>query len=95
MLLPNKYQIFFLALVKITFFVFLLLSLLILLLLILFGILQVLSFVVGNEQIWLLRWQNQPGAKFVIAFNPLFLFLIVAGISSIKVLLKRKKRKWL
>ena len=91
MSVPNKYQIFSLWL-KITFFVFLLLSVIIFLLLVLFTILQVPSFVVGNDTFWLLRWQYQPRAKFVIAFNPLSLFFIAAVIGCVGALLKQKKR---
>jgi hypothetical protein len=92
MFLPKNYQIFWLW-VKITLFAFLLLSAVTVFLLVFLTILQVPSFVVGNDTVWLLRWQYQPDAKFAISFNPLSFFFISAVIGFLGVLMKQKKRK--
>ncbi|MBD2440930.1 hypothetical protein [Nostoc sp. FACHB-110] len=79
----------FLAWLKITLPTFVGLSAIIVLLLVLFTILQVPSFVLGNDTFWLLRWRYEQNANFAIAFNPFLLFGIASIIGFIGMYLKR------
>ena len=78
---------------KITLLVFLLLCTVILLLLILFTIFQVPSFIIGNQTIWLLCWQYQPGTRFAVKFNSVAVFFIAAVIGLIGLWLTPKRRQ--
>ncbi|MBG1239893.1 hypothetical protein [Nostoc sp. NZL] len=88
----KPYTIFWFWL-KVTLSVFFFLSAMNLLLLVLFSFLRVPSFVIGNDTFWLLRWQYEPGASFVIAFNPLVLISIAAVIGFIGIWWKQKPKQ--
>lgn len=78
---------------KITLLAFWLLCTVILLLLVLFTILRVPSFIIGNQTIWLLRWQYQPGTRFAVQFNPVTVFIIATVIGLIGLWLTSKGRQ--
>jgi hypothetical protein len=79
----------FLAWLKITLPTFVGLSAIILLLLVLFTIIQIPSFVIGNDTFWLLRWRYEKNDNFSIAFNPFLLFGIASMIGFVGIYLKR------
>jgi hypothetical protein len=90
MSVPKKYRFLWLWLKK-TLFIFLLLSVIGLLLFVLLAILRIPSFSIGNDTFWLLRWEYQPDAKFIISFN-LFLSLIIAAIIAFfRIFLKQNQ----
>lgn len=49
---------------------------------------------IGIATIWLLRWQNQPGVRFAVSFNPLTLLAIASaiGIVGIGIWVTRQRR---
>lgn len=78
---------------KITLLAFLLLWAVILLLLVLFTILRVPSFIIGNEILWLLRWQYEPGIRFAVQFNFVTVFFLAAVIGFIGLWLTPRRRQ--
>lgn len=88
----KKIYIFLQAWFKITLFAFLFLSLITVLMLVLFTITRVPSFVIGNDNFWILRWQYEPSIKFAIQFNPVSVLIIAAIIGFIGLWLKRKNK---
>ncbi|MBD2254352.1 hypothetical protein [Nostoc parmelioides] len=77
---------------KITLSTFVGLNALALLLLVLLSVLRVPSFNIGNDALWLLRWQYEQSTGFVIVFNPLILLAIAAVIGFVGVYLRQKSR---
>lgn len=89
----KELQNFFWQWLEITLLAFLLLCTVILLLLVLFTILRVPSFIIGNETLWLLHWQYQPGTRFAVKFNPVAVFFIATVIGLIGLWLTSKRRQ--
>jgi hypothetical protein len=75
---------------QITLSVFFLFMLGVLLLLPILTILQAPSFMVGNSNLWLLRWQNSPDVGFNITFNP-GLLLAIASLLGVIILTFRRR----
>jgi hypothetical protein len=57
-------------------------------------ILRVPSFTIGNGMVWLLRWQNEPGVRFAVSFNPFTLLAIasVIGLVGVGIWANRQRR---
>ncbi|WP_414754317.1 hypothetical protein [Anabaena sp. CCY 9910] len=88
----KTYKLFWLWF-KITLSTFLGLNALALLLLVLLSVLRVPSFNIGNEPLWLLRWQYEQSTSFVIVFNPWILLTIAAVIGFVGVYLRRNSKQ--
>lgn len=56
-------------------------------------ILRVPSFAVGNGMGWVLRWENEPGVRFAVSFNPFALLAIAAVIALVSVLLWANRQR--
>lgn len=78
---------------KITLSTFLGLNAIALLLPLLFIIFRVPSFVLGNDKLWLLRWQYQQSTNFLIVFNPFILLTIAAVIGFVSVYMRQKPQQ--
>jgi hypothetical protein len=83
----------FLTWLKITVSTFFLLMISGLLLLPLLTFLRVPDFVLGNNIIWLLRWQNNPDAGFAITFNPAIVLAIASVIGVIGMIMHRRYQR--
>ena len=57
----------------------------------LFLLLQIPSFAIGNDALWILRWKNDATGS-GIQFNLLLLFIIAIAVGLIAVLIKNKTK---
>jgi signal transduction histidine kinase len=83
----------FLSWLKVTLLVFLILMMSGLILLPVFTFLRVPSFVLGNDTIWLLRWQYSPEASFAITFNPGILLAIASVIGVLRMIYNSRHKR--
>ncbi len=78
---------------KFTLSVFFILMISGLILLPVFTFLRVPSFVLGNDTIWLLRWQYSPEASFAITFNPGIVLAIASVIGVLKMIYNSRHKR--
>ncbi|AUT02522.1 hypothetical protein CLI64_20190 [Nostoc sp. CENA543] len=88
----SNYIAIFLNWLQITLSAFFLSMAIILILLPIFTILQLPSFKIGSNDIWLLHWQNNQEFGFNIVFNPVMLLAIASIIGLITIIFRHQKR---